>query len=71
MVTQQMICINCQSFLTNPDYCIHCCFQYDRKPGAITGFVSSNGINGIQNEKGDKPGPVAAKKDEAPVVNEG
>ena len=26
LVTQQMICINCQSFLTNPDYCIHCCF---------------------------------------------
>jgi hypothetical protein len=58
-----MICINCQSFLTNPDYCIHCCFQYDRKPGAITGFVSTNGIMGAITDKVDKPGPAGAKNE--------
>jgi len=25
--------------MSNNEYCVHCCFQYDKKPGAITGGV--------------------------------
>ena len=46
LVTNQLICINCDSALiANADYCAHCCFQYDRKPGAITGGISA-GVGG-------------------------
>jgi hypothetical protein len=42
IVTNQLICINCDSKLgQNDDYCAHCCFQYDRKLGATTGGVSA------------------------------
>ena len=40
---------------TYGDYCEHCCFYYDRKPGAISAIISLNGPNGagsgIQHEK--------------------
>ena len=42
IVTNQLICINCDSKLgQNDDYWAHCCFQYDRKLGATTGGVSA------------------------------
>ena len=37
LVTQQGICINCDSLLLHPEFCQHCGFEYDRKTGAITG----------------------------------
>jgi hypothetical protein len=42
LVTNHNICINCDSIMTSNDYCVHCCFQYDRKPGAITGGITNN-----------------------------
>lgn len=42
-VTNQQICINCDSVLKNSDYCVHCCFHYDRKPGAtMTGGINQS-----------------------------
>mmetsp|Transcript_7199 Transcript_7199/g.11340 ORF Transcript_7199/g.11340 Transcript_7199/m.11340 type:complete len:98 (+) Transcript_7199:477-770(+) len=57
-----MICINCDSFLSpaTPDYCAHCCFYYDRKPGAVTGGVSTNGALVTLTEK-EKTGPTGPK----------
>ena len=53
LVTQNLVCVNCDSFLSasSPDYCPHCCFYYDRKPGAITGLHQFMGRTSLQSEK--------------------
>lgn len=40
LVTNHSICINCESIMNNTEFCQVCCFQYDRKPGAITGGLT-------------------------------
>jgi hypothetical protein len=38
--------VNCDSILNNPDFCVHCGLQYERKPGILAGQNSVNIPNG-------------------------
>lgn len=34
ILANDQVCVNCDSVLNNPDYCVHCGQQYERKPGS-------------------------------------
>ncbi len=45
-LTNEQICVNCDSVLANQDYCIHCGFLYERKvQGQVTASVHVQNSN--------------------------
>lgn len=53
------------------EYCRHCCFYYERRPGAISGMLSVNGMfgagSGVQHDR--KEAGAGANKDQGTSSN--
>ena len=55
-MANDQVCINCDSILNNPDFCLHCGLQFERKPGAAAGATND--------------GQVTAKKQQSMIIQQ-